>query len=144
MPAGYLRAMTDLGLMKKARYISGVSGGAWATAVYTYFQSSQTGVADTEEELLGEILQPGEAGGDMDDNENVVPANWTTMPHGGYLRRIAVMHAMGSVGRHADLMPIVVRFLERGLGDPVVNVKVAALKSVKRLLPEIGPSDSLK
>lgn len=91
----------------------------------------------------GKYMRPA-AGGDMDDNENVVPANWTTMPHGGYLRRIAVMHAMGSVGRHADLMPIVVRFLERGLGDPVVNVKVAALKSVKRLLPEIGPSDSLK
>ena len=58
---GYLRGLTDLGLMKKARYISGVSGGAWATTVYTYFQPDQPGVADTEEELLGEILPPGES-----------------------------------------------------------------------------------
>jgi serine/threonine-protein phosphatase 2A regulatory subunit A len=91
----------------------------------------------------GKYMRPA-AGGDMDDNENVVPANWTTMPHGGYLRRIAVMHAMGSAGRHADLLPIVVRFLERGLSDPVINVNIAALKSVKRLLPDIGPSDSVK
>ena len=91
----------------------------------------------------GKYMRPA-PGGDMEDNDNVVPANWTTMPHGGFLRRIAVMHVMGRVGKHADLMPVVVRFLERGLADPVINVKLAALQSVKRLMPEIGPSQSLK
>lgn len=91
----------------------------------------------------GKYMRPA-AGGDVDDNENVVPAQWTKMPHGGYLRRIAVMHSMASVGRHADLMPLVVRFLEKGLNDDVVNVKIAALGTVKHLLPEIGPSDEIK
>lgn len=55
---GYLRGLSDLGLMHKARYISGVSGGAWATLVYTYYQPGVPGVATTDEELLGDILPP--------------------------------------------------------------------------------------
>ena len=63
---------------------------------------------------------------------------------GGYLRRQAVMRAMASVGKFTELEPVVVRFLERGLKDKVFNVQIVALRSVMKLLPAIGASDSLK
>ena len=34
---GALRSLLDLELLQHTRYITGVSGGAWATAVYTYY-----------------------------------------------------------------------------------------------------------
>lgn len=55
---GELRGLLDLGLMKDFRYIVGVSGGAWATTIYTFFQPGTAGVAKTEEELLGDLLPP--------------------------------------------------------------------------------------
>ena len=51
---GYLAAFKQLGLTD-IRYISGVSGGSWATVVYSY---KQTDVDD--EEFLGTILYPNE------------------------------------------------------------------------------------
>jgi hypothetical protein len=33
---GYLLGLHELGLLKTTRYIAGVSGGAWATAAYSY------------------------------------------------------------------------------------------------------------
>lgn len=60
------------------------------------------------------------------------------------MRRQAVMRAMASVGKFTELEPVVVRFLERGLKDKVFNVQIVALRSVMKLLPAIGASDSLK
>jgi hypothetical protein len=49
---GYLRALTDMGLMKNVRYITGISGGSWASAVYTYSQHAD------DAEFLGDIVPP--------------------------------------------------------------------------------------
>lgn len=35
---GYLAGLTELGLIPNIRYISGISGGSWATLTYTYSQ----------------------------------------------------------------------------------------------------------
>jgi len=37
---GYLAALTELGLLDSTRYISGVSGGSWATVLYAFSNSS--------------------------------------------------------------------------------------------------------
>ena len=55
---GYLRGLHDLGLMQNVRYMSGVSGGTWATVAYVYFQKSHPGGPATDAELLGDILAP--------------------------------------------------------------------------------------
>eukprot|EP01031_Cornospumella_fuschlensis_P041033 gene41033-50056_t len=52
---GHLAALNQLGLLKNVRYIGGISGGAWATMVYTYAQHSSD-----DNVLLGPILQPSE------------------------------------------------------------------------------------
>lgn len=82
--------------------------------------------------------------GEDGDSENVVAVSWTVMPKGGYLRRQAIMRAMGTVGKLTELEPVVVRFLERGLKDKVFNVQIVALRSVMKLLPAIGASETLK
>lgn len=51
---GYLSALTSLEKMDKFSYVGGISGGSWATTVYTY---SQHDPAD-EAEFLGEIISP--------------------------------------------------------------------------------------
>ena len=51
---GVLGALHELGLIDKMRYIVGVSGGSWATAVYTYYQKHN--VSDAT--MLGEIVFP--------------------------------------------------------------------------------------
>jgi len=53
---GTLRALHDMGVLDKVQYISGVSGGAWATTVYTYAQASEDEVSD--ERLLGPLWEP--------------------------------------------------------------------------------------
>ena len=50
---GYLAALTELGLMDNIRYISGISGGNWATLSYMYAQNK---VDDSV--LLGPIVDP--------------------------------------------------------------------------------------
>ncbi len=50
---GYLAALHQLGLMPKVRYISGISGGSWATLMYSYAQNSSS-----DDVLLGPIVPP--------------------------------------------------------------------------------------
>jgi len=50
---GYLAALHKLDLLKNVRYISGISGGAWATMTFTYAQN----VAN-DDILLGPIVPP--------------------------------------------------------------------------------------
>ena len=47
---GQLAGLTELGLMKNVRYVSGISGGAWATTVYEYAQN-----VVSEESFLGKV-----------------------------------------------------------------------------------------
>lgn len=49
---GYLRGLLELGLLERVRYLSAVSGGAWAVAPYVFAP------AKDERELLGEYLEP--------------------------------------------------------------------------------------
>jgi len=51
---GYIAALTELGLMKRVRYLGGISGGAWATTVYTMAQTTDDSI------LLGPITPPEE------------------------------------------------------------------------------------
>ena len=61
---GYMRALSDMGLMDNVRYITGISGGSWASSVYTYSQHA------SDEEFLGDIVPP----------ENITRAGLKSMP----------------------------------------------------------------
>jgi hypothetical protein len=54
---GYLLGLVELGLVNRTRYITGISGGSWATAVFSYAQLGRSvsgaTTALTELELLG-------------------------------------------------------------------------------------------
>ncbi len=50
---GYYRGLTHLGLMDKVRYISAVSGGAWASTNYTFLPKSID-----DQDFLGQIAKP--------------------------------------------------------------------------------------
>lgn len=50
---GYLAGLHELGLLDKVRYIGGMSGGSWASTVYTY---AQNGVDDGT--FLGRVVPP--------------------------------------------------------------------------------------
>jgi hypothetical protein len=50
---GYLAGLHKLDLLKNVRYIGGISGGAWATTVFSYVQN----VPD-DDVLLGPIVMP--------------------------------------------------------------------------------------
>ena len=56
--AGQLAALHELGLLREVRYISGISGGSWATAAYSFAQLGQNGTARDDDELLGRITAP--------------------------------------------------------------------------------------
>lgn len=52
---GYLSALNKLGLIPNIRYVVGISGGAWATTVFSYTQNQVD-----DETFLGPILMPEE------------------------------------------------------------------------------------
>eukprot|EP01034_Spumella_vulgaris_P039741 gene39741-49113_t len=49
---GVLSALHELDLIKNVRYVSGISGGAWATTTYTYAQNVD------DKKFLGPIVRP--------------------------------------------------------------------------------------
>jgi hypothetical protein len=53
---GQYRALTKLGLMDKVRAIASVSGGTWASFIYTYYRAG----ANDDAELLGGVTEPGD------------------------------------------------------------------------------------
>lgn len=55
---GYLAALDDLGVLAEVGYSTGVSGGSWATLLYTYYKRGEEGMAGSDAELLGEIPFP--------------------------------------------------------------------------------------
>ena len=65
---GYLRGLLDIGLLQQARYVSGVSGGSWAAAAYTFHDPSAehtvsgAPVARNDSELLGVYVPPAALG----------------------------------------------------------------------------------
>ena len=58
---GYLRGLLDLELLQQTRYITGVSGGAWASAVFSYYRpEAGPHVAQNDSMLLGAHVAPGD------------------------------------------------------------------------------------
>ena len=55
---GQLAALLQLGLLDDLQYITGISGGSWATAAYSYAQIGEPGVAANDSVLLGPLLPP--------------------------------------------------------------------------------------
>ena len=59
---GQLRGLRELGLIDKIDYISCVSGGSWASALYTYYKTDpagQNGPID-DDKFLGPVTAPGD------------------------------------------------------------------------------------
>jgi hypothetical protein len=54
---GQLRGLTECGLIPHVRYISSVSGGSWASALYTYYRSGP-GLPADDAEFLGPVTEP--------------------------------------------------------------------------------------
>lgn len=56
---GQLNGLRELGLLKNVRYITGISGGAWATAAFSFYQPAAEGVARNDAEFLcGDVTAP--------------------------------------------------------------------------------------
>ena len=55
---GQLAALHQLGLLRNVRYISGISGGSWATNVFSFYARGAPGVARSDDEFLGTITDP--------------------------------------------------------------------------------------
>lgn len=51
---GQLRALNNLGVLQRAKYMSGVSGGSWATVPFTFLDT-----AISDQEFLGTYADPG-------------------------------------------------------------------------------------
>ena len=56
---GQLRGLTELNLIENIRYISCVSGGSWASTLYTYYKTGDRGPVN-DAEFLGKITPPQE------------------------------------------------------------------------------------
>lgn len=76
---GQLRALYELGWLQKARYISAISGGAWAAVPYTYY----SGVDD--QKILGKYIAP------MDLTTNDIESS----PRGSLVRAIDKSAVLG-------------------------------------------------
>jgi hypothetical protein len=57
---GQLRALNNLGVLQRAKYMSGVSGGSWATVPFTFLDTSIS-----DQTFLGTYANPGEITLDM-------------------------------------------------------------------------------
>ena len=55
---GQLAALHQRGLLRNVRYISGISGGSWATNVFSFYARGAPGVARNDDEFLGTITDP--------------------------------------------------------------------------------------
>mmetsp|Transcript_14298 Transcript_14298/g.21406 ORF Transcript_14298/g.21406 Transcript_14298/m.21406 type:complete len:569 (-) Transcript_14298:197-1903(-) len=64
---GYLSALSELGLIPNIRYLTGISGGSWATLTFSY---SQLDVDDST--LLGPIVEPSDI--NRDDLQKMDPS----------------------------------------------------------------------
>ena len=83
MTSGQLRALNQLGLLKRAKYISAVSGGTWCAVPYTFLTDASP---DRDASFLGPIREPEELG-------------WATLkaaPPAGSFARCAANARVGS------------------------------------------------
>ena len=98
---GQLRALHDLGWLRRARYISSNSGGSWVTVPYTYLP-----LAIDEERFLGDYIPPEQL-----DDQNLSPS--TTDP----LALGTAIHNASTIGE----------LLELGRGDEAYSDIVASI-----------------
>ena len=98
---GELRALHDLGWLRRARYIASNSGGSWITVPYTYLP-----LAIDEARFLGDYIPPEKL-----DDENLRPATVDPLAFG------TAIHDAGTVGE----------ILEFGRGDEGYSDIVASI-----------------
>ncbi|KXX69476.1 patatin-like phospholipase family protein [Flammeovirga sp. SJP92] len=70
---GYLRTLHKIGVLSKVKYISAVSGGAWASVPYTFLDSSIQ-----DETFLGDYIAPEDL--DVNDIKNIGKSEYLTAP----------------------------------------------------------------
>ncbi len=87
---GQMLGLSTLELMDKARYISSVSGGTWATSIYSYLPE---GILDTD--LLGTYCPPGKLslknGGDHFNVNTLTDYSLGNAPAGMHLEKLAIL-----------------------------------------------------
>lgn len=98
---GELRALSDLGWLRRARYISANSGGSWVTVPFTYLP-----LAIDEKRFLGEYIPPEKL-----DDQNLSPSDIDELAFG------TAIHNASTVGK----------LLELGRGDEAYSDIVASI-----------------
>ncbi len=87
---GQMLGLHTLNLMDSARYLSSVSGGTWATSIYSYLPE---GILDTD--LLGTYSPPGKLslknGGDHFNVNNLGDYSLGNAPAGMHLEKLAIL-----------------------------------------------------
>ena len=88
LTTGQLRALNNLGILDKVKYISAVSGGAWASICYSYYPKK-----DSIHELLGIYKKPSEL--NLDTLKKV--------PNGKLVESISNAYVLGKYFKYAIL-----------------------------------------
>ena len=86
---GELRALHDLGWLRRARYISANSGGSWVTVPYTYLP-----LAIDEERFLGEYIPPEEL-----DDHSLSPSEIDPLAFGTAIHDASIVDEILELGR---------------------------------------------
>lgn len=133
---GELRALHDLGWLRRARYISANSGGSWATVPYTYLP-----VAIDEERFLGLYIPP-----EALDDDNLSPSDIDPLAFGTAIHDAGTVEEILEIGRgdeaYSDIVASI--FLEPfGLHDneKFFTFHRGALESVLAANPSLGRDD---
>ncbi|MBE9030374.1 patatin-like phospholipase family protein [filamentous cyanobacterium LEGE 11480] len=95
---GQLRALEHLGVIPKIRYISCVSGGSWASSIYTYYRAGAKNDAEllgpvtpaekiTDEHVVNGLKQTQLAYGATKSLNKVIPCSWE-LPKGWICKTI--------------------------------------------------------
>jgi hypothetical protein len=133
---GQLRALTDLGWLRQARYISSNSGGSWASVPYTYLP-----LAIDEKRFLGEYIAPEDL-----DEKTLRPSTIDPMAFGTAIHDAGTIDEILEIGRgdeaYSDIVASV--FLEPfGLHDneKFFTFHGGALESVLAGNPQLRADD---
>ncbi len=86
---GELRALHDLGWLRRARYITSNSGGSWATVPYTYLP-----LAIDEEQFLGDYIPPEEL-----NDRNLHPSSPDDLALGTAIHSASTIGEVFEIGR---------------------------------------------
>ena len=135
---GELRALHDLGWLRRARYISSNSGGSWATVPYTYLP-----LAIDEERFLGDYIPPEQL-----NDDSLRPSEIDPLAFGTAIHNAGTIDEIFELGRgdeaYSDIVASI--FLQPfGLHDneKFFTFHQDALKNVLAANPSLGSDDFL-